>query len=279
MKTILSLFVFLLLGNYTVAQTTCCHKKEAVAQFSSFSEDKDFVSSHLEPLAFTLEAPIGKMIQFAAKSGKQANAYEIKAEKPTDKYVLVFHEWWGLNDYIKKESEKIFQTLGNVNVLAIDLYDGKVAATRDSAGKYMQETKTERAGAIIEGALGYMGKQAKISSIGWCFGGGWSMQAALIAGAQSKTCVIYYGMPEENEEKLKKLTAPVLFVWPENDQWINKEVVNKFEANMKALNKTVDILKYQADHAFANPSNPKYAKELAEDAFGKAMEFIRRGFM
>jgi len=68
----------------------------------------------------------------------------------------------------------------------------------------------------------------------------------------------------------------VLFVWAEKDQWINKEVVTKFETNMKTLNKPLEIKKYDADHAFANPSNPKYSKEFADDAMKNSIEFMKK---
>jgi carboxymethylenebutenolidase len=86
---------------------------------------------------------------------------------------------------------------------------------------------------------------------------------------------MYYGMPEEKLEKLKTLNAPVLFVWPEQDQWINKEMVTKFETNMKSTKKSLEVKSYNADHAFANPSNPKYSKDFAEDAFKNEIKFIK----
>ncbi|MDP2388067.1 MAG: dienelactone hydrolase family protein [Bacteroidota bacterium] len=270
--------ILLFLLSFTLLSTqaqNCCPKKTPTEKFSSLTTDSNFVATHLDPNSFTLENQLGKAIAFKTADGKLGYAYEIKSEKPCDNYVFVIHEWWGLNDYIKQESEKMFKTLGNVNVIAIDLYDQKVATTRDSAAKYMQSVKTIRAENIIKGALTYVGKNAKIATIGWCFGGGWSMQSTLLAGKQSKACVMYYGMPEEKSDKLKKLNAPVLFIWPEQDQWINKDVVEKFTTNMKAAKKDLDVHKYNADHAFANPSNPKFNKEFADDAFKKAMEFIK----
>jgi carboxymethylenebutenolidase len=86
---------------------------------------------------------------------------------------------------------------------------------------------------------------------------------------------MYYGMPEEKAEKIKTLNAPILFVWPEQDQWINKDMVSKFETNMKTAKKSLEVKAYNADHAFANPSNPKYSKEFAEDAFKNATQFIQ----
>lgn len=261
--------------NYTKAQHSCCAVASANQTFAMLSQDQKFRDTHLDPNPFSLENKMGKDISFKTRDGKDGHAYEIKASTVTNKYVFVIHEWWGLNDYIKQEAEKIYTALGNVNVIAIDLYDQKVAAVKDSAAKYMQSVTTERAENIIHGLLNYVGKSANIATIGWCFGGGWSMQATFLAGKQSKACVMYYGAPEENAEKLKSLNAPVFFVWAEQDQWINTAMVSKFEANMKTVHKSVEVKSYKADHAFANPSNPKYSKAFAEDAFSLAMNFIK----
>lgn len=275
MKTSLVITLSIFLTTHSFAQTSCCAKPGSTETFAMLTHNEKFVATHLDPNPFTLLNPIGKDITFKTADGKEGHAYEIKAEKPTNNYVFVIHEWWGLNDYIKQESEKIFKTLGNVNVIAIDLYDNKIASVKDSAAKYMQSVKAERAETIIKGVLSHVGIKAHIATIGWCFGGGWSMQSTLLAGKQSKACVMYYGMPEEKMEKIKTLNAPVLFVWPEQDQWINKDVVTKFEANMKAANKSLTVKSYNADHAFANPSNPKFNKEFADDAFKHATEFIK----
>lgn len=275
MKSTLIISASVLMSTFSFAQKSCCAKSESTKTFAMLTHNEKFVATHLDPLPFTLANPIGKEISFKTTDGKEGYAYEIKATAPTNNYVFVIHEWWGLNDYIKQESEKLFNTLGNVNVIAIDLYDKKVASVKDSAAKYMQSVKSERAEAIIKGVINHVGSKANIATIGWCFGGGWSMQSALLAGKQSKACVMYYGMPEEKTEKLKTLNAPILFVWPEQDQWINKEMVSKFEVNMKTAKKSLEVNAYNADHAFANPSNPKFNKEFADDAFKNAIAFIK----
>ncbi len=123
---------------------------------------------------------------------------------------ICIQEWWGLNDYIKSESEILSRELDNVNILAIDLYDGRVAATPDSAMKLMQLAKTDRLENIIKGALAYAGTDAKIYTIGWCFGGMWSLQTTLLAGKQAAGCVMYYGRPETNMDKLKTLNCDII---------------------------------------------------------------------
>jgi carboxymethylenebutenolidase len=256
------------------AQGSCC-SRPATESFAAFLKDDKFVSDHESPIPFELMDQKGKMISFKTPDGVDGNAYEIKAAKTSNKYVFVIHEWWGLNDYIKQESEKIYTTLGDVNVIALDLYDKKVADNKEDAAKYMGGVKTERAQSIINGAIAYTGKNASIAIIGWCFGGGWSLQGSILAGKQGKACVMYYGMPEKDKEKLKGLKADVLGIFAKKDGWISTEIVDNFEKEMKGLKKGITIKQYDADHAFANPSNPHFNKEYSEEAFGIAMKFIK----
>jgi carboxymethylenebutenolidase len=276
MKQFIFFVLIFIFAFKSYSQTSCCAKKNANESFAILSKDKQFILSHIEPDFFQLVNKAGKDISFKTPNGKTAYAYEIKTAKNSDNYLFVFHEWWGLNDHVRGEAEKLFSALGNINVVAIDLYDKKVAMVRDSANKYMNEVKAENAEDIIMGALSYAGKKANIASIGWCFGGSWSLQCAILAGNQSKACVMYYGMPEEKSEKIKKLAAPVLFVFAELDKWINKEVLNKFENAMKQEKKELTVKSYDAVHGFANPSNPKYAQKFADEAFNYSVDFIRK---
>lgn len=240
--------------------------------------DPDFLSAHLTPLPFHYEPVNGKMITFKTSDGKTGSAYEVKAAKPTDKYLIVVHEFWGLNDYIKQEAEKLHDELGDVNVLAVDMYDGKVGATREEAGALMQGLTEVRGQAIVKGLLAYAGPKAKIQTIGWCFGGGWSLQTALDAGKQLSGCVMYYGMPEKSIDKLKTLNASVLGIFANNDKYITPALVDQFGKDMKTAGKKLILKQYDADHGFANPSNPKYAKTMADEAHTMAVEFLKTNF-
>jgi carboxymethylenebutenolidase len=253
---------------------TVCHTP-STEKFAMFASNKEFNKKHPIPEYYVhVSQAGGKMIKIKT-GGADANGYLLMAKNKTDNWVFVFQEFWGLNDHIKRESENLYNELGNVNVLALDMYDGKIGTTRDEAVKYMQEFKQERGTAIVTGALEYVGKNAKIATIGWCFGGGQSMQAALTASGQAVACVIYYGMPEENIDRLKTLNCDVLLIWPTQDKWINKDVIDKFEKNMDAAGKKLTVKPYDADHAFANPSNPKHSKEFTADANKNTLEFFR----
>jgi len=277
MKKINLLLAFVLLTIITKGQTdiTLCHTSPT-EKFALFASNKDFNSQHAAPRPFTyLSQEGGKMIKIKCSDGIEANGYFIPAKTKTNNWVFVFQEWWGLNDYIKKQSEELYKDLGNVNVLALDMYDGKVAADRENAGKYMQEFKQDRGNTIVQGALAYAGKDAKVATIGWCFGGGQSIQAALTGGKQTVACVMYYGMPEDNVDRLKTLNCDVLMMWATQDQYINKAVVDKFETNMKTAGKKLTVKPYDAAHGFANPSNARgYNDDATKDAYKNTLEFL-----
>jgi len=274
MKKIL-LLLTVLYGSLSAQNYSCCVNTSVNHENNLLAMNESFAKSHLEPLPFTLANPKGAMVNFKTTDGKDAQAYEVKASKPTNKTLFVFHEWWGLNDYIKQEADKLSEELPDVNVYAIDLYDGKVATTREDAQKLMGGMSEDRSKAIIKGAVEMVGKKAKIYTIGWCMGGAWSLQATLLAGPQAAGCVMYYGMPETDLAKLKTLHCDVIGFFGTQDKYITPEVVKTFQDNMKKAGKKMTVYSYNDDHAFANPSNPKFDKVATEDAHKKAMAFLK----
>ena len=272
MKNLLMLLLIFCTYSLVNAQSSCCIK--ATDDFAALGNSKAFRMEHKAPLPFMYQSASGKDINYKLPDGTTAHAFETKAEKPTPYYILVIHEWWGLNDFVKQESEKLADTL-NVNVLAIDLYDNKVATNSEEAVKYMQSVNNDRALNIIRGAYDYMGSSARVFTLGWCFGGGWSLQAALLGGSQVKGCIMYYGMPERDVNKLKNLQCDVIGFFAKKDKNITPEVVSNFEQNMQAAGKKITVYEYDAAHAFANPSNPVFDKAARDDAFAKELVFIK----
>lgn len=280
--TILTLgaFFFLSVAGFSQMKPCCagaakkdCDKKTNTAEFAALGDRAGFSGAHNEPVDYEHVTSSGKKIDFPTE-GKDGSGFFYDAG--SDKYLFVFHEWWGLNDHIKREGEEFYKSLKNVNVLCLDLYDGRVADTRERAQQLMQGAKEDRIREIIDGAIKYAGDDARVSTVGWCFGGGWSLRTALMLGNNAESCVMYYGMPVKDESKLEKLSCPVLGVFAEKDDWINPQMVQDFEQRMQRLDKEITVLSYEANHAFANPSNPSYDKEAAGDARKETMEFLKK---
>lgn len=253
-----------------------CHPMDDVPDnMNAFASDPAFQALHLSPLRINYQAQ-GEMVRFKTADGADASGYLVKAKGKSNKWLFVYQEWWGLNDHIKKEADKFYADLGgNVNVIALDMYDGKSTSDPKEAGQIMQSVKEDRLQNIVKGAVDMAGKKAKIASVGWCFGGGWSLKSALIEGKQAVGCVMYYGMPVRDVEKLKTLNTDVLGLFA-TEQYISKEIIEDFAAKMKEADKKLEYKIFNGVHGFANPSNPKYDATLATEAYGMALSYLRK---
>ena len=167
-------------------------------------------------------------------------------------------------------------------VLAVDLYGGKVADTPQQASQLVREVAQSSfaAEANISKAYNYLvgEKQAtSVGSIGWCFGGSWSLETALLFPQELDAAAIYYGgqVGEKTSEELSSLTMPILGIFGAEDSSIPLETVNKFATTLEELNKEAEIIIYEnAGHAFANPSGSNYVPEAAEQAWEETITFF-----
>jgi carboxymethylenebutenolidase len=192
--------------------------------------------------------------------------------------ILVIHEWWGLNDWVKEQSSKL-SDLGYVT-LAVDLYRGKVATTPDEAHEIMRGVPDDRAARDLHAAFEFLRSQAnvkkdRIASIGWCMGGGYSFDVALQEPSLTAD-VINYGHLATDPESLKKINASILGIFGGQDRGITGEDVKKFEQSMKQMGKKVEIVIYpNAGHAFENPNNKTgYRADDAADAWKRTVKFL-----
>lgn len=254
-----------------------CHTPPPMDDMAVFASDPAFQALHSAPLPLDY-AEMGKSVSFKTPDGTDAKGYLIKAKKKSKKWLFVYQEWWGLNEYIKRQSDTFYNDLGGeVNVLALDMYDGKSTADPQEAAKLIQSVQETRLENIVKGAIKYAGKKAKIANVGWCFGGGWSLKSALIGGKQNIGSIIYYGMPVRDVEKLKTLHSDVLGIFATEER-ISKAVIEEFAANMKAAGKSLEYKIFPGVHGFANPSNPKYDEALAKEAYTMALGYLKKKY-
>lgn len=252
-----------------------CHAMKGQNDMSVLAASKDFQNLHAAPKRIHFVSAAGEMIKFSTPDGKEAGGFFLKSKKKSDKWLLVYQEWWGLNDNIKQQAEQFYTDLKDVNVLAVDMYDGQVATEPAKAGELMKNADQARLESIMKGALTYAGPSAKIASVGWCFGGMLSLKSAILEGKKAVGCVMYYGRPEQDVAKLKTLDTDVLGIFGTRDKGITPEMVSQFEANMKTAGEKLTVKNYDAEHGFANPSNPVYNKDAAEDAYKLALGYLK----
>jgi carboxymethylenebutenolidase len=172
--------------------------------------------------------------------------------------ILVIHEWWGVNDWVKEQAGKLSDQ-GYVT-LALDLYRGKVATTPDEAHELMRGVPEDRAKRDLHAAFEFLKSQPnvkkdRIGSIGWCMGGGYSLDVAL-EEPTLKADVINYGHLVTDSSSVEKIQAAILGIFGAQDHGIPVEDVKKFEQMMKQQGKTIETVIYpDAGHAFENPNN------------------------
>ncbi len=192
--------------------------------------------------------------------------------------LVVIHEWWGLNDWVKDEASKLADE-GYV-ALAVDLYRGKVATTPEMAHEIMRGVPEDRAKRDLHAAVEFLKSQPnvkkdRIGSIGWCMGGGYALDVALQEPDLAAT-VINYGHLATDTDTLKKINAPILGLFGAQDHGITPDDVHKFEQGLEQLGKKVEIKIYDdAGHAFENPNNKDgYRADDAADAWKRTVAFL-----
>jgi carboxymethylenebutenolidase len=192
--------------------------------------------------------------------------------------LLVVHEWWGLNDEVRAMTRRLAGE--GYLALAVDLYEGQVATDREAARAAMTATldRPARLLANLRAAardLREDGKAPKLGVVGWCFGGGWALRAAVDLADTIDAAVVYYGRTTADPQELAKLRAPLLGLFGALDRGIPLEGVRAMEAELAKLGKRATIVVYpDADHAFANPTGTRYQAAAAEDAWRRTFEFF-----
>lgn len=192
--------------------------------------------------------------------------------------LVVIHEWWGLVPWVKEQAAKLADQ-GYVT-LAVDLYRGKATDSPEVAHELMRGLPEDRANRDLLAAVAYLKsrkdvKADKIGSIGWCMGGGYSLDLA-IADPTLAADVINYGHLATDPARIRQIHAPILGLFGAQDQGIPPADVRKFEQDVRQMGKKIDVVIYpDAGHAFENPNNHAgYRPQDAADAWQRTVKFL-----
>jgi carboxymethylenebutenolidase len=219
----------------------------------------------------------------SSSSSSSSNATTIEAQQQKLPAVVMIHEWWGLNDNIKDMANELASE-GYV-VLAADLFNREVATDPNRARELSSSVgdSPEQAITNLQSAVQYLGSlpnvnSSRIASLGWCFGGGQSLQLALNSDQKPLAAtILYYGNLVNDTNELSKIKWPVLGIFGDQDQSISVESVNQFEQALNQTGITNEIYIYPGvGHAFANPSGDNYAPEETADAWQKTLAFLNK---
>ena len=266
-----------LLITSTFAISMACHSAPNVERASTFHPtsvtEEEFKAMHTPP---TNVAPprLGQRVQLGGTTAYVSIPAGKSAPMPG---IVVIHEWWGLNENIEHWADRL--AAEGYAAIAVDLYGGIVAKDANQASEAMKSVDRERAIGTMKAAVKFLEtdpriRAPKVASIGWCFGGGQSLNLAL-SEPSLDAAVIYYGRLELDPAKLAAVNAKVLGIFGTRDKSIPIADITKFESGLREAGKSVSIKLYDAEHAFANPSSAKYDEGSAAEAWGEARAFLR----
>ncbi|MDA5192554.1 dienelactone hydrolase family protein [Govanella unica] len=215
-------------------------------------------------------------VSIRTHSGREVSAsYIAPAEGKARAAVIMIHEWWGLNSQIKAVAADLAAKEGYA-VIAVDLFNGAVTDNTEAAMAQVRGVKPEEAQETLAAWLAWAKARGAVkrATLGWCFGGGWSLNASLATPVDAT--VIYYGNVAKTAAELASLKGPVLGHFARRDAHINEAMVTGFESAMKEAGKSLNVYWYDADHAFANPTSASYVERDAALAWERTTEFLRK---
>jgi len=224
---------------------------------------------------------VSSTVQYGEIDGRALNGFMAEpADSEGDDSipsVILIHEWWGLNDNIQTMTRRLAGE--GYRVLAVDFYGDEVAQDMENAQRLMRAAMENFDAGLsnLDQAADFLSAHSNgsVGIMGWCFGGAWTLNAAIAMSDKLDAGVIYYGRVNTNPEELAAIDIPLLGIFGEDDGGIPVEGVREFESILNDLGKNAEIHIYEgADHAFANPSGNRYQPEAAADAWEKTLEFL-----
>jgi len=194
--------------------------------------------------------------------------------------VIVIQEWWGLEPHVKSLTERLARD-GYV-ALAPDLYHGKVASEPDDAMKQMMALNLDQAVDEIQQAIDYLQSREdvqpkKVGVVGFCMGGRLTWRVAERENGELAAIAPFYaGGFQPTAEDIRKVTAPALVVWGEQDRGIPVSQREHVEKLLRQEGKTFKVLLYNAGHAFMNDTHPTYDQAAATQAWSELLAWLKR---
>lgn len=191
--------------------------------------------------------------------------------------IIIIHDWWGLNDDVRDAASRI--AAQGYMVLAVDLYGGETVTTVEAARARMISVVENPSDveSNLRQALDFVSIAGapKKATLGWGFGGGWSLNSTMLFPEDLDAAVLYYGQVSDDEDKLRVINAPLLGFFGARDRGIKIESVKEFEEAMQRLRKDLTVQVYQGvGHAFADPQRGSFNEETTEDAWQRTIEFF-----
>ena len=213
---------------------------------------------------------VGEEISYKSADGTVLKGYVAydEAKKGKRPAIVVIHEWWGCNDYVRQRADML-AGLGYI-AIAADMYGGgKEGPTPDEAGKlaapfYKDPALVkERIEAAVNKVKEYeQTDAAQMACIGYCFGGSMSLTAAKL-GMDFKGVVSFHGGLAGVPAEPGATKAKILVCHGAADKFISDAELKNFRHNLDSVHADYKFISYPgAVHAFSNPEATALGKKF-----------------
>jgi carboxymethylenebutenolidase len=190
--------------------------------------------------------------------------------------VILIHEWWGITDHVRDIAQRFAKE--GFTAVAPDLFRGKTTRDPQEASRLMHALTIEDGIATIKSAIHEVSSKYKVESFGitgYCMGGTFALRAACEIATLGAAAVFYGDIPDE--ETLSGLKVPTLFIAGSRDDWITPEKVERLKESARKYDLPLEVVSYDADHAFFNDTRPEvYNRDAAADAWQRVLGLFRK---
>lgn len=174
--------------------------------------------------------------------------------------VLVIHEWWGHNDYVRQRAHMLAEM--GYTALAVDMYgDGKQATHPEDAQKFMMEVlnNMEAGTNRFNAAKALLERHAttdasRTAAIGYCFGGGIVLHMARIGSDLRGVASFHGSLGTTTPAEPGSVSAGVLVAHGADDPFVPAAELEAFKQEMTDAGVDMKFIAYPgAIHSFTNP--------------------------
>jgi carboxymethylenebutenolidase len=205
------------------------------------------------------------------------NGYLALPSKSTQCGVIVFHAWWGLNNFMTNICDRVAES-GFVT-LAPDYYGGEIANTIDEAKDLRKNLDRKNTNKLVAAASDFLGNQSKfqiekIGAIGFSLGASFAIEAARRRSEIIKAVVLFYG---SGGGKFDKTNASFLGHFAENDGWgAHSKKIKALAERIESANQKVQFFTYpNTKHWFFETDRPEYDQNASEKAWERTIAFLK----
>ena len=213
-------------------------------------------------------------INFETKNGATTAFIAQPETEGVPAAVILIQEWWGLNDHVRDIAKRYAQE--GFLCVAPDLFRGQLAKDVGEASRMMHALAIDDGINIINHAIEETTERygvQKLGITGYCMGGTFALRAACEIPALGAAAPFYGDIPDE--ATLSGLKVPTLFIAGARDNWITPEKVEGLKEAARRYDLPVEVVSYDADHAFFNDTRPEvYNAEAAADAWQRVLKLF-----